>query len=124
MFDITKDIHSVTTFKRNPGQFMKQLKKNKRPMILTVKGKVAAVVQDAEAYQHLLDIAARTDIHEAIAQGLSDKARGRTRPARDAFDQIRAQHDIPAYLPCHLRDRRTRKDSVCIDHLAWRQGQI
>ena len=26
MFDITKDIHSVTAFRRNPGQFMKQLK--------------------------------------------------------------------------------------------------
>jgi len=36
---------------------MKQLKKNKRPVVLTVKGKAAAVVQDAEAYQRLLDIA-------------------------------------------------------------------
>ena len=31
MIDITKDIHSVTTFRRNPGQFMKQLKKNSVP---------------------------------------------------------------------------------------------
>ncbi|MGA2716867.1 MAG: type II toxin-antitoxin system Phd/YefM family antitoxin [Bryobacteraceae bacterium] len=95
MFDITKDIHSVTTFRRNPGLFMKQLKKSKRPMVLTVKGKAEAVVQDAESYQRLLDIAARADVHEAIRQGLEDVARGRTRPARQAFDEIRRQHAIP-----------------------------
>jgi prevent-host-death family protein len=49
MFDITKDIHSVTIFRRNPALFMKQVKKTKRPVVLTVKGKAAAVIQDAEA---------------------------------------------------------------------------
>lgn len=34
---------------------MKQLRKSKRPVVLTVKGKAAAVVQDADAYQRLLD---------------------------------------------------------------------
>jgi prevent-host-death family protein len=76
MFDITKDIHSVTTFRRNPGQFMKQLKKNKRPVVLTVKGKAEAVVQDAQSYQRLLDIVARADVYEAIRQGLDDVERG------------------------------------------------
>ena len=51
MIDITSDIQSLTTFRRRSGDFMKQLKKNKRPLVLTVKGKPAAVVQDAEAYQ-------------------------------------------------------------------------
>lgn len=37
---------------------MKQLKKTKLPLVLTVKGKPAAIVQDAAACQHLLDIAA------------------------------------------------------------------
>jgi len=94
MFDITKDIQSVTTFRRNPGQFMKQLKKSKRPVVLTVKGKAAAVLQDADSYQRLLDIAARADVHEAIRQGLDDVAQGRTRPAQDVFDEIRRQHGI------------------------------
>lgn len=95
MFDITKDIHSVTTFRRNPGQFMKQLKKNKRPVVLTVKGKAEAVVQDAESYQRLLDIAARADVHEAIRQGLEDVAHRRTRPAHEVFNEIRRRHGIP-----------------------------
>jgi prevent-host-death family protein len=95
MFDISKDIHSVTTFRRNPGQFMKQLKKNKRPVVLTVKGKAEAVVQDAESYQRLLDIVARADVHEAIRQGLEDVAHGRTRPAQEVFNEIRRRHGIP-----------------------------
>jgi prevent-host-death family protein len=51
MFDITKDIQSLTNFRRNSGEFLKQLKKSKRPLVLTVNGKAEAVVQDAEAYQ-------------------------------------------------------------------------
>ena len=45
MIDITKDIQSLTTFRRQSGDFMKQLKKNKRPVVLTVKGMAAAIVQ-------------------------------------------------------------------------------
>jgi prevent-host-death family protein len=95
MLDITKDIHSVTTFRRNSGQFMKRLKKDKRPLVLTVKGKAEAVVQDAESYQRLLNIAARADVQEAIRQGLDDVARGRTRPANEVFNEIRKRHGIP-----------------------------
>ncbi len=95
MLDITKDIQSLTTFRRQSGNFLKQLKKSKRPVVLTVNGKAAAVVQDAKAYQRLLDLAARADEDEAIRQGLDDVAHGRTRPAREVFDEIRRKHDIP-----------------------------
>jgi prevent-host-death family protein len=94
MLDITKDIQSLTTFRRRSGDFMKQLKKSKRPVVLTVKGKAAAIVQDAEAYQRLLDIAARADSEEGIRQGLDDAAHGRTRPAKEVFDDIRRKHGI------------------------------
>lgn len=95
MLDITKDIQSLTTFRRRSGDFMKQLKKSKRPVVLTVKGKAAAIVQDAEAYQRLLDIAALADSEEGIRQGLDDVAHGRTRPAKEIFGDIRRKHGIP-----------------------------
>jgi prevent-host-death family protein len=94
MLDITKDIQSLTTFRRRSGDFIKQLKKSKRPVVLTVKGKAAAIVQDAEAYQRLLDMAARADAEEGIRQGLDDVAHGRTRPAKEVFDEIRRKHGI------------------------------
>jgi prevent-host-death family protein len=95
MLDITKDIQSLTTFRRRSADFLKQLKKSKRPVVLTVKGKAAAIVQDAEAYQRLLDIASRVDAEEGIRQGLDDVAHGRTRPAKEIFDEIRRRHGIP-----------------------------
>ena len=73
---------------------MKQLKKSKRPVMLTVKGKAAAIVQDAEAYQHLLDIAARADAWEGIRQGLEDVRHGRTRAAVEFFAEFEATHGI------------------------------
>src|SRR5271169_5327935 len=87
MLDITKDIQSLTTFRRRSGEFMKHLRRSKRPVVLTVRGKAAAIVQDAEAYQRLLDIAAQSDAEEGIRQGLEDVAHGRTRPARVVFDE-------------------------------------
>ena len=97
MLEITKDIQSLTTttFRRRSGDFMKQLKKSKRPVILTVKGKAAAIVQDAGAYQRLLDIAARANAEEGIRQGLEDVAHGRTRPAKEVFEAMRRKHAIP-----------------------------
>ena len=95
MFDITKDIQAMTTFRRNPGEFLKHLKKTKQPVILTVNGKAEAVVQDAEAYQRLLDIAAHADAGEGIRQGLEDVERGRVRPAREALEAFRRQHGVP-----------------------------
>src|SRR3984885_9632075 len=90
MIDITKDIQSLTTFRRRSGDFMKQLKKNKRTVVLTVKGKAAAIVQDAEAYQRLLDIAARADAEEGIRQGLEDAKQRKVRAARDFFEEFEA----------------------------------
>jgi prevent-host-death family protein len=95
MLNIATDIQSLTTFRRCSGDFMKQLKKSKRPMVLTVKGKAAAVVQDAEAYQRLLDIAARADAAEGIRQGLEDAIHGKVRPARQFFAEFEATHGLP-----------------------------
>lgn len=94
MLDITKDIQSLTTFRRRSGDFMKQIKRSKRPVVLTVKGKAAAVVQDAEAYQRLLDIAARADATEGIRQGLEGARRAKTRPVREFFAGFEAAHGI------------------------------
>jgi hypothetical protein len=52
--------------------------------------------QDVEAYQRLLDIAARADTNEGIRQGLDDVSQDRTRPAREFFDEFRRKHGIPA----------------------------
>ena len=95
MFDIKEDIQAMTTFRRNPAKFMKRLKKTKQPLVLTINGKAEAVVQDAEAYQRLLDIAAQADAHEGIRQGIADRKKGRVRPAREVLEEFRRNNAIP-----------------------------
>jgi PHD/YefM family antitoxin component YafN of YafNO toxin-antitoxin module len=73
---------------------MKQLKRTKRPVVLTIKGKAEAVVQDAEACQRLLDIAARADANEGIRQGLEQVRQGKGRDADEFFAEFEAAHGI------------------------------
>jgi prevent-host-death family protein len=47
--DIVKDIQPVTTFRNHSAEFLTHIRESGRPMILTVNGKAAAVLQDAEA---------------------------------------------------------------------------
>lgn len=94
MLDTTTDTQSLTTVRRSSGEFMRHMKKSKRPVVLTVNGKAAAVVQDAEAYQRLLDIAAQADAREGIRQGLEDVRRGRTRPIEEFFREFELAHGI------------------------------
>jgi prevent-host-death family protein len=95
MIDLTKDIQSLTTFRRNSGDFMKQLKKTKRPIVLTVNGKAEAVVQDAASYQRLLDIAARGDAHEGIRQAKEQLKSGLDRDFDEFAAEFKLKHDLP-----------------------------
>lgn len=93
--DITKDIQPMTTFRNRSAEVLRHLRETGRPVVLTVNGKAAAVVQDAEAYQRLVDLAAEASAAEGIRQGLEDLQHGRTRSAEAVFAEIRAGHDIP-----------------------------
>ena len=50
-----KNIHSLTDFNRNTREHIDRLKESGEPEVLTVNGRAEVVVQDAEAYQQLLD---------------------------------------------------------------------
>ena len=73
---------------------MKQLKQSKRTVVLTVKGKAAAIVQDPEAYQRLLDIVALADASEGSRQGLEQAKQGKGRDAEEFFAEFEATHGI------------------------------
>jgi prevent-host-death family protein len=88
MIDIT-EIRSVTDFQRNAKKHVARIKKTKSPMVLTVNGSAAIVVQDAASYQdqvdRLEDFEERQRFVAAIHEGLADVAAGRTLPLREAM---------------------------------------
>src|SRR4029453_646668 len=69
MLDIANDIRSLSDFKRNTSELLDRLKKTGNPVVLTINGKAEVVVQDAEAYQELLE---RVETIEGIQRGLAD----------------------------------------------------
>lgn len=55
------NIHSLTAFKRNTPIYLEKLKESKAPLVLTVNGEAELVVQEAQAYQKLLDRICRAE---------------------------------------------------------------
>jgi PHD/YefM family antitoxin component YafN of YafNO toxin-antitoxin module len=94
MRNLTADFQPLATFGKQPSVFAKLMKKTQRPLVLTVNGKPELVVQTAEAYQHLLDLAARQKASEGTRQGLEDIREGRSRPAREVFADFEAKRGI------------------------------
>jgi prevent-host-death family protein len=92
MLDLANDIRSLSDFKRNTVELLNRLRETGGPLVLTVNGKAELVVQDAAAYQTLLD---RVETIEGIQRGLADVKTGRTRPAKKVFDRLRRKHGIP-----------------------------
>lgn len=92
----TSEIHSLTDFQRSAREHIQRLRQTGLPEVLTVNGKAEVVVQDAAAYQDLLD---RLDRAEAIAgthRGLVTMRRGEGQPAEEVLDGLRAELGIGA----------------------------
>jgi PHD/YefM family antitoxin component YafN of YafNO toxin-antitoxin module len=88
------DIHTITEFRRS-AQLSEKIAQDGRPHVLTEEGRPKFVVQDAEAYQRLLEALDRAEATQGIRAGLESLARGEGRPAREVFDELRRKHDIP-----------------------------
>jgi prevent-host-death family protein len=95
MINLNRDIHSLTDFKRNTNELVKQMKKTKTPVVLTVNGKAELIVQDAESYQTMLERLEQMDIIEGIRRGLEQMERGEGRPADEIFAEFCIRHGIP-----------------------------
>lgn len=95
MLDITRDINSLSDFKRHTGDYVRRMKSSKKPVVLTVNGKAELVVQDAESYQKLLELAEYNETLSALREALTDVEAGRTLSIEEAFDGLRKKHGLP-----------------------------
>ncbi|MHB1021083.1 MAG: type II toxin-antitoxin system prevent-host-death family antitoxin [Acidobacteriaceae bacterium] len=94
MIDL-REVRSVTDFQRNAKEYVGKLKGSKTPLVLTVNGRAALVVQDAASYQELLDRLEELELVAAVKEGLKDAAAGRVRPARAALAEVREKYGLP-----------------------------
>lgn len=90
-----RNIHPLSDFQRSAKTFLTTLKDTQAPIVLTVNGKAAVVVQDAESYQRLLE---RIELLESLAgirKSLDEFEQRQGIPLDEAFEQLRQKHDIP-----------------------------
>lgn len=89
MFDLNSDINSLSNFKRNTSEFLRQLKETGHPIVLTINGKAELVVQDASSYQKLIELAERAERMEALQASLDDMRAGRVVPVEDMLAEMK-----------------------------------
>jgi len=93
---LVRDIMSLSTFKRDSNKVMRQMKRTKEPVVLTVNGKAAVVVQDAESYQQLLELKERAETVAVLRERLATLGRKKGRTADEFFNEFFAKNNIPA----------------------------
>jgi PHD/YefM family antitoxin component YafN of YafNO toxin-antitoxin module len=93
MLDV-RQIYPLTDFLRNHKKHLNRIKKTRTPEVLTVNGKAALVVIDAESYQALVEKLARMETIEAIREGLASAERGELKPAEEVLAEIRAKYGL------------------------------
>jgi prevent-host-death family protein len=101
-----RNIHSLTDFKRNANAYVEQLQATQLPLVLTVNGKAGVVVQEAGAFQSLIDRIKSmeaelrsfktAELRQDLRSGVEELDRGRlTTYTQDnlhqLFDEIRTQ---------------------------------
>lgn len=87
--NIKRDIQTLSEFKQNASKMVKQVQETKQPVVLTVNGKPAAVVQDVETFQRM----AGEDQYRETVEVLKERLQyvcdgGELIPAEEVFDRL------------------------------------
>lgn len=94
ILDVSKDIRSLTDFKRHTTELTKHIKQSGRPVVLTVNGKAEFVIQDAASYQALAEEAERAIVIAGIQRGLDEIKRGDSQLASEFFKEFEVEQGI------------------------------
>ncbi len=94
MIDLSQDIHSLSDFKRKTAEYLARMKKSGHPVVLTVNGRAALVVQDTASYQRLLELAEQAEMMEFLRESRADIEAGRTEPALEALERLAKKHKL------------------------------
>jgi PHD/YefM family antitoxin component YafN of YafNO toxin-antitoxin module len=91
MLNLSRDINSLSNFKRKTPEFVAQLKTTRSPLVLTVNGVAELVVQSADSYQQLIDRLEYLETVAGVRQGLTELAEGKAVPAVPALEELRSR---------------------------------
>lgn len=81
----TEDVRPVTDFRNHAAEILAQVKTTKRPVVITQKGKTAAVLLDAENYERQQDL---LELLQKIAKGIKAAEEGRMIPHEQVMREV------------------------------------
>lgn len=93
MVDVSNSF-PLTSFQRNARKLIHTLNVERKPALLTVNGKVEAVLVDPQTYQRLEDLWERECFVHALREGIEDVVQGRVRPLEDVVNEARAKYGL------------------------------
>lgn len=92
-FDLNNS-HSLTEFQRNARDFIEGINANKEPVLITVNGKVEAVLVDPVTFQDMEACKERERLIEAVREGIKAADEGRVRSAEDVYADLRRKYGL------------------------------
>src|SRR5689334_10195570 len=85
------EIYALSDFQRNAKSHIRRLRKTGRPEILTVNGRAAVVIQDAETYRRAMAAAAHAAEIAAVDEALEQMKAGLGIPLEQVDRQLRKE---------------------------------
>ncbi len=89
---LMEDMKTVSELKKNLRAVFQQIHRTGRPVVVTVNGKPDVVLVDAAVFDRRLRA---INLAVLLARGEEDIRRGRTRPARAVFKELRRGRKVP-----------------------------
>jgi prevent-host-death family protein len=92
---ISRDIQTISELKQNASKLVKQVNRTKLPVVLTINGKPAAVMQDVDSYEKMAEAAEYELTIRALREALDEVDRGcELIPADEAFARISKETNV------------------------------
>lgn len=86
-----EDIRSITDLKRNTREILDHIHSSGRPVVLTMNGRADSVIMDAKVWERYLQAG---NMAHLLAAPEGEVAEGKTRSAREFFQEFRRARDI------------------------------
>ena len=81
----TEDVRPVTDFRNHAAEILAQVRTTKRPVVITQKGRSAAVLLDAEQYERQQEL---LELLQKVARGIEAAEKGKLIPHEQVIREI------------------------------------
>ena len=83
---VSEDVVPITDFRQNSAKIVARLRKSRRPIVVTQRGRAAAVLESVEEYEQRLE---RLELFEKVNRGLRALERGEVVSHREAMRRLK-----------------------------------